>query len=175
MHTRTVMAALVLLAGAALAGTSPATATPSTATPATGPQAAPRAAAPGWLRAFQNLKTEENLSEQNGRLHARGTDAWVLYSPPGAPQGVYQIQARGTNNCIKALSQDTVGLATCANNPGRPQRWKLDSTLNSVTDIESRQYPGRVITQTQGGRSVILHPKDSEDDGDQFWNVLQVN
>lgn len=97
-----------------------------------------------------------------------GVDRWVLLSPEGAPQGVYQIQLSETNSCIKAVSASTVELATCANNPGKPQRWALNLTPDESTTIESRQYPGAVLTQP--GIIVRLEPL-SEAPIRQHWRI----
>ncbi|MFD8955558.1 hypothetical protein ACFXKH_33105 [Streptomyces caelestis] len=171
MNTRNVMAALVLLAGAALAGTAPATAT--TATEA-GPETAPRAA-PSQVRAFASKVTGGLLSESRGILHTKGTDDWILFSPPGAPQGVYQLQVRGTTDCIEAFDPPLVGVEPCADNPGKSQRWKLNARIGSATTIESREYPGYFLTPVVQDGKVELVPEDDADIEDpRIWTVLRA-
>ncbi|MER0429451.1 hypothetical protein [Streptomyces microflavus] len=121
---------------------------------------------------FVNDENNGQLGVRGSRLVAdpdpQGLDIWVMQPPPGAPQGVLQIQRSGTNSCITATSSTQVVLADCANNPGRAQRWALDITPNQTTTIVSRQYPGQALTQV--GESVRLD-RLSDEDPNQLWHV----
>ncbi|WP_328723528.1 hypothetical protein OHT52_31175 [Streptomyces sp. NBC_00247] len=122
---------------------------------------------------FLNKLTSEFLGTDDYEHLVAGQDGsvgWVLKTPPGAAAGVYQIEFNGSAACLKAEAADDVRLAPCAANPGKPQRWKVNLTPGSYDTIESRMYPGQVLTNVDG--SVVLRPIVAEEDG-QKWTAVQ--
>ncbi|WP_150130638.1 hypothetical protein [Streptomyces sp. 150FB] len=139
------------------------------ATPANAEAPGPTRVAKLQFRDVENPRNYLHSSGTTGLMSAEGqVQTWVMYSLPGAPQGVYQIELSGTDLCIKAKSKTDVGLATCSHYPGKSQRWavRIDQAL---TKIESRQYPGSVITRMHS--SIIL--SGSSNRAEAQWNVIR--
>ncbi|MGY0459621.1 hypothetical protein ACW14Y_05110 [Kitasatospora sp. cg17-2] len=97
-------------------------------------------------------------------------DKWILRTPPGAAADVYQLQLSDSNRCLKAVSNKVVELAECVANPGPPQRWKVTRQEDAPGTIESRMYPGQVLTDYRDSGAVLLLPtQEAQNDG--LWDV----
>ncbi|MFJ9213349.1 hypothetical protein [Streptomyces sp. NPDC102264] len=135
----------------------------------------PAGAQAPFFRQFQNQANLQYLAgtAKDGLFtEARVLDAWRLKPMAGTGGVVYQIQRDGTDNCLKAVAADKAELVPCTANPGKPQRWKLNATPGGETLIESRMYPGQVLTAFPSDWLSTVGLAVNKERGRQYWRVI---
>ncbi|MGW0669871.1 hypothetical protein [Streptomyces sp. NPDC002746] len=135
------------------------------------------AKAPVAIVIFKSQSTHKVLNGSDGAAGVGSFDDWALQVPSGAPQGVYQVQRSGTLDCLEAGPQGDVLVLRCETNPGKNQRWALDRTPGEKTTIESRLFPGKVLTNMAKTPIVELEDRKPEEEldpffPDQLWEVI---
>ncbi|SCE57413.1 hypothetical protein GA0115234_112826 [Streptomyces sp. DvalAA-43] len=77
------------------------------------------------------------------------------------PAGVYQMESSG-GGCLKAVAADDVRMMSCADNPGKPQRRKVNARASGQTTIKPGRQPGGPRCGRQASPSAGVA-------GPQFW------